>query len=64
MEDLNEDELNMLNYFWTQRGDLERWNAWEKFKRTHQNHPIVLEWERYRSSARALTLLIKGDPEH
>lgn len=63
MAGLTENDKNMLNYFWTQKGNLERWSSWEKRKEAIRKvRPEIVEaWERYKSAIRVLDALIDTD---
>ena len=32
MAKINDDDLNMMDYFYNERGDLEHWSSWEQRK--------------------------------
>lgn len=59
---MNENDLNMLDYFWNQKEDLERWSSWEARKPAIQaTHPeIIKAWEDYKVARRMLTAVIAG----
>ncbi len=41
---LTEDDINMIDYFWTQKGNLERWTGWDDAKvRLEQSRPELLK---------------------
>ena len=58
--EVSEDDWNMLDYFWNDKGDLTRWCDWERFKSEHPRHPVVATWERYQAEKEALTLMVRG----
>ena len=60
MTTITEDEWNMLDYFWQEKGYLERWCGWAGFVAGHPAHPIVEAWLRRNAAEETLTLLIKG----
>jgi hypothetical protein len=59
---LTEEDLNMLDYFWNQKEDLERWSSWKDRKPAIQaTHPeIIKAWEDYKMARRILTAIIAG----
>lgn len=52
-----EDDLNMLDHFWNNKGDLERWCDWEK-RKPHIDPLIVKAWEDYKLARELLSRLI------
>lgn len=60
MTPITEDEWNMIDYFWQEKGDVERWCGWDAFVASHPNHPIVEAWARRKSAEETVTLLIRG----
>jgi len=60
MKPLTEDEWNMLDYFWQEKGDLTRWCGWEKFVAENPTHPIVEAWARRVSAEETVTLILRG----
>ena len=57
---ITEDEWDSLDYFWSAKGDLERWVGWEKFSAMPKARVIVEAWERYKTAEAAIGILIKG----
>ena len=57
-----ESHLNSLLYFWTERGDLERYANFEKIKpMLAKRHPEILRaWYSYKDAKRTLTLLLES----
>jgi hypothetical protein len=62
MSGLTEEDLNMLDYFWNQKEDIERWSSWkERRPIIQQSHPeIVRAWDDYQTARRMLTAVIAG----
>lgn len=61
MEKLTEDDINMLDYFWAEKEDLERWVGWEDRKDFIKNvKPELIEaWENYKKSKETISRIIK-----
>ncbi len=61
-DELTEEDVNMLAYFWNEKGDLERWCHWEDRKEIMEMHcPEILKaWHEYKLSRRVLTKLINN----
>lgn len=57
---ISDDDWNMLDYFWNEKGDVTRWCGWEGFAAAYPGHPIVEAVARYESSKQAITLMIRG----
>ena len=57
---LTADDWNMLDYFWTEKGDLERWCGWETFRLQPEAAPIVEVWERHKLAEKMVGIVIEG----
>jgi len=57
---MTEDEWNMIDYFYNDKGDVTRWCDWEKFKAANPTHPIVEGVARAESAHEAVKLMIRG----
>lgn len=53
-------ELDMLAYFWDEKGDLERYTGWDELQTELQaKYPeIVKAWQDYKTSRRTLTAVL------
>jgi hypothetical protein len=62
MSGMTEEDLNMLDYFWFQKEDIERWSSWKERRGIiQQSHPeIVKAWDDYQTARRILSAIIKG----
>lgn len=59
---MTESDKNMLDYFWREKEDLERWSDWkERMEAIRHSHPeIPKAWEDYKMAKRILSALIAG----
>lgn len=59
---MTENDLNMIDYFWFEKEDIERWSSWkERLPIIQSTHPeIVKAWEDYKTARRLLGAVIKG----
>ena len=60
MNAIEYDDWNMLNYFWKEKGNLERWCGWDEFKAANPRHPVVEAWERHKAAEAMLDVVVKG----
>ena len=60
MTPIKDDDWNMLDYFWKEKGDVTRWCDWDKFKAAHPDHPVVEAWTRYKAAEAMLDVVVKG----
>ena len=59
---LKEEDINNLQYFWEEKGDLERFTGFEKLTPIlEKERPEVLKaWNDYKASIRILDIVIKN----
>jgi hypothetical protein len=59
---LTEEDKNMIIYFWTEKGDLERWIGWPEAKaRLEQSRPEVLKaWNDYKMAIRTMDVMVES----
>lgn len=58
---LTDEDKRNISYFWTCKGDLERWSGWEAAKPAlAREYPEVLKaWEDYKTSIQTLDAVVK-----
>lgn len=57
-EDERFGDINLIQYFWEEKGDLERWVHWHNLK--HEYPEVERAWDEYKRAKRLLDLEIKA----
>lgn len=59
---MTDEDARMLDYFWNEKGDLERWSNWHARREAiRESHPeIIKAWEDYKVARRMLSVVIKA----
>ena len=57
---VTEDDWNMLDYFWNDKGDLTRWCDWEEFTKKPEAAPVVKAWNDYQTAQEMMEIVIQG----
>jgi len=59
---ISEEDSRMIQYFWEEKGDIERWTSWkDKLPSILEEAPeLVVAWNNYKIATRTLTTIIKG----
>jgi hypothetical protein len=54
-------DLNMLDYFWSQKEDVERYSSWPEIQEDLERRfpEIAVAWRSYQAARRTLTAVIK-----
>jgi len=62
MGKITDDDLGMISYFWTEKGDPESWCFWEeKLPDLEREYPEVVQaWISYKIAERILDAVLKG----
>ena len=58
---ITEEDLNLIRYFWEEKGDLTRWHAWEeKSASLWKEYPVLMSaWEQYIRAYTVLNAVVK-----
>lgn len=61
-EEREQEHLSQLKYFWEEKGDLERYYAFEELRpMLQEKHPAVLKaWNDYKASIQIMDAVIKS----
>lgn len=62
MDEITEEDLNSIKYFWSEKGDLTRWCDWnKKLPALRRQFPeIVAAWESYQTAIRTMTACVEN----
>jgi len=57
---LTDDDKNMVDYFWKEKGDIERWVSWEERKSeiAKECPALVKAWEDYKAAEAILNIVV------
>ena len=60
MEKLTKGDIWNVQYFWLEKGNVERMSSWEKLRPLFEKeHPEVVKcWDEYKMAKRLLTLVV------
>lgn len=62
MGEITYEDLGMISYFWTEKGDPESWSGWEKtLPALEREYPAVVKaWKDYKTAEQMLDAVMKG----
>ncbi len=60
MGDITEGDIEMVKYFWQEKGDLERWTEWEKKRTSFKcEYPVLYDaYKKYKISKMTLDFVV------
>jgi len=56
---MTEEDVRIIQYFWEEKGDIERWCDWEQKKKTLPKE-LRRAWRKYKESIEHLNLVVKN----
>ena len=59
-EELTQSDLDMVQYFWKEKGDLTSWSSWEEKKPLFQKYfpELVAAWDSLQTAERTLDAVV------
>lgn len=55
-----EDMRNMLDYFWNEKGDIERWSSFNRDELMKEYPEVIICWDNYKNAEKILSAVIRG----
>lgn len=55
-----EKTLDMLRYFWEEKGDIERWTGFDRAAIAKEYPEVLKAWDDYNTARRLLTAVLRG----
>lgn len=55
-----EEMLNMITYFWQEKGNLERWTGFDREKIAAEFPEVLKAWDDYKTAGKVMDAVVRG----
>ena len=58
------DIANMIDYFWTVKGDIERWSSLDMAELEREFPAVAMAWRNYKFAEKVMNLVVEDMKDH